>query len=225
VGTVYRTADAGNGWTSLDGSTVLTGSSTVAVAVPSWGDGTVFASKALWILRSANRGDSWAIARSNCFFPRPVVFAPARPGLVYAICHGTDVPSPLLVSEDRGVTWAERGTLMLHFRDPAALVANPADPDRLYFASQAGVQGSSDGGRTWSSLLAEPSRLVLVNEREPAVVYAIGQGAWKSTDGGTHWQALPGAPQGRRWALDPADPGLVYVATGADLYVTRTGGM
>jgi len=103
-----------------------------------------------------------------------------------------------------------------------------------------GVFRSSDGGKTWSKVLAGVNAstgcgMLAASEREPDTIYAStwdfrrqawtfrsggpGSGLFKSTDGGQHWtelttanaKGLPAKPYGRiALAVAPSNPQTVY---------------
>ena len=132
-------------------------------------------------------------------------------------------PAALLVSDDDGATWSEVKGLTDH---PSAadwgpgaaglvlhtIVADPADPDRMWIGiSAAGVFATEDGGVTWERRndLADPTdgegnshpaaasdghtgfcvhHVVLAPGDEGVLYQQNHHGVWRSTDGALTWR-------------------------------------
>jgi photosystem II stability/assembly factor-like uncharacterized protein len=136
------------------------------------------------------------------------------PGTIYAGAgHG------VFKSTDRGFTWqALRGSPSTEI---SALAVDPRKPTTVYAtASKRGVFKSVDGGGSWEKLAAgfatTSSRTALVlDPRDPDTVWAGGVGLYRSSDGGRTWRSLGLTNLAvHALALDPKEPGIVYVATG-----------
>ena len=135
----------------------------------------------------------------------PIVSAPADANVIYG-AEGRNI----LVSEDGGQRWEERGALANQVN---LLVAANHDPNLVYAAAtSAGVWRSEDGGRSWESLNEglgilpgaelEVTALAL-DPNDDAILYAA-TGYWLghtqrrftpthirfSADGGQQWQPL-----------------------------------
>lgn len=98
-----------------------------------------------------------------------------------------------LRSPDRGLTW-ERRDAAIDLPTPALvedLAIDPANPNVLYAATQAGLYVTTDGGLTWAWSIT-----VSVTEVETsstaAYAFASDYGVFQSTDGGVHWTFLDG---------------------------------
>ncbi|MFK8031724.1 MAG: glycoside hydrolase family 97 N-terminal domain-containing protein [Gammaproteobacteria bacterium] len=132
-------------------------------------------------------------------------------------------------SRDGGETWTDVGQ-----RSPFALsmVVNPSDRNRVYIGSPAGkVFGSTDGGRSWSSLdqgLPVANIIALTIDPDSDELYASAEriGVYKSSDGGLSWSstgALPADTQVSSLAVN--ENGRIFAATnGAGLFVSDDGG-
>lgn len=153
----------------------------------------------------------------------------AGSGIVYA---GTE-PSALYRSLDGGESWEELpGLLDL----PSAsswsfpprpdthhvrwIAPDPAVPDRLFVAIEAGaLVRSEDGGRTWIDRRPDGPRdthTLVVHPRAVGRLYsAAGDGYFESRDGGESWsQPQEGLRHRYLWgcAVHPEDPGTVVVS-------------
>jgi photosystem II stability/assembly factor-like uncharacterized protein len=126
-------------------------------------------------------------------------------------------PSTLYKSTDEGLTW----TALKGHGLPAAIgetaVAAGTHSQRMYLMNSTGLYRSDDGGANWSlgtKTIYTSSKQVLVDPRDPNVVYTMGTCVYRSTDGGHTLVAFKGAPGGddpNQWWIDPTDPShIVY---------------
>jgi hypothetical protein len=102
-----------------------------------------------------------------------------------------DMQQGLLESRDGGSSWKQRLRAQL-----MGLAVNPSDPRRL-LATGAGIALSTDGGRSWHSVLNLPSGAgpVAWSASDPKLAYAVGldRSFYRSTDRGATWQAVEGS--------------------------------
>ncbi|MFL6142827.1 MAG: WD40/YVTN/BNR-like repeat-containing protein [Labedaea sp.] len=151
-------------------------------------------------------------------------------------------------STDGGRNWTNIG-----LRDSGAvgkIVIDPRDPRRIFVAAsgslfnpggERGVYRSTDGGRSWTRVLAggtdttgatevmfdptNPRRLFAVmwdHRRQPnkRSYSGVGSGLYRSTDGGTTWQRLDGLVPAAEdlgrigVGVGPTDPRRVYAIVG-----------
>jgi photosystem II stability/assembly factor-like uncharacterized protein len=112
----------------------------------------------------------------------------------------------------------------------AALDAVSADPRILYVgAASGGIWKSENGGTTFTPVFDEHCQSIgalCIDQAHPDTVWAgtgepwvrnsvsVGDGVYRTTDGGRSWDDLGLAATERigRIAIDPRDPGIVYVA-------------
>jgi photosystem II stability/assembly factor-like uncharacterized protein len=139
----------------------------------------------------------------------------AAHGAVYGY-NSTD--GTFMVSTDRR-TWQRRSTLAL-----GTFAVSPTDPQVILAVGEAGVQRSTDGGRTWTPTSGSPGVGVLTWERKAEVWGADRDGAvWRSADGGSSWQLrgrLPAPPH----ALAAHGSTVVAAVTGDEIVASDDGG-
>jgi photosystem II stability/assembly factor-like uncharacterized protein len=127
------------------------------------------------------------------------------------------LPTSLYKSTDEGLTWVQvRGHNQPKVIGETA-VAVGAHFQRVYLLNDAGLYRSDDGGANWSlgtKTIYTSSKQILLDPRDPNVVYAMGTCVYRSTDGGHTLVAFKGAPGGddpNQWWIDAADPShIVY---------------
>jgi photosystem II stability/assembly factor-like uncharacterized protein len=179
------------------------------------------------VWKTTDYGQTW----SPIFDDQPtqsigaVAVAPSDPNIVY-VGSGEGLQRPdlsvgdgMYKSGDAGRSWQYLG--LRSARQIGTIIVDPSDPDRVFVAAlghpygpneERGVFRSTDGGRTWQSVLYKDENTGAIdlafdpsNARTVyAVLWAARQGPWeygnayagpasgifKSTDGGTTWQAL-----------------------------------
>ena len=135
-------------------------------------------------------------------------------GAVYGY-NSTD--GAFMVSTDRR-TWERRSAAAL-----GAFAVSPTDAQTVLAVGEAGLQRSSDGGRTWTPISGAPAVGVLAWEQDAEVWGAGRDGVvWQSADGGTTWQRggrLPAQPH----ALT-TDESTVFAALAGDEIVASADG-
>ena len=151
-------------------------------------------------------------------------------------------------STDQGRTWVNIG--LAATRQISAVRIHPANPDVVYVAAQGdrwkgmserGIYRTTDGGATWSLVLAGVNATsgasdLSMDPSNPRILYAAfwdhqrtpwyvrsggaGSGLWKSVDGGTTWtrltQGLPTLMGKIGVAVSPANPDRVYAIVEAE---------
>jgi photosystem II stability/assembly factor-like uncharacterized protein len=102
-----------------------------------------------------------------------------------------DMQRGLLESRNGGLSWMQRLRVQL-----MGIAVNPSDPKRL-LATGAGIALSTDGGRSWRSVLNLPSGAgpVAWSASEPKLAYAVGldRNLYRSVDRGVTWHAVEGS--------------------------------
>jgi len=132
-----------------------------------------------------------------------------------------------------GETWRE--TLVGH--DVHRLAVDPADPDRIFVGTGAGLFISEDGGNTWGeAVLSGYIHSIRFDPRDPRHLYVYTDGSpppAQSADGGRHWETLgtglPGAGPADSLDLHPTLPDTLIYGGDVDeknsqLFVSRDAG-
>jgi photosystem II stability/assembly factor-like uncharacterized protein len=153
------------------------------------------------VLSSKDRGETWAQSPSLST-TRVTALATTETGTVYA---GTE-PSALYRSDDEGKTWTKLAPLVdlpsasLWSFPPRpethhvqAILLNPAKPNSLQVAIEAGALVSSeDGGATWQDRVGNgplDSHTLATDPSDAERIYsAAGDGFFESSSGGKTWQ-------------------------------------
>ncbi|MFG2058750.1 F510_1955 family glycosylhydrolase [Micromonospora sp. NPDC048930] len=140
----------------------------------------------------------------------------AAHGAVYGY-NSTD--GTFMVSTDRH-TWERRSTVAL-----GAFAVSPTDPQTVLALGEAGLQGSTDGGRTWTPISGAPAVGVLAWEQGAEVWGVERDGTvWQSADGGVTWQRrgrLPAQPN----ALTTHESTIFAAVTGDEIVASTDGGI
>jgi photosystem II stability/assembly factor-like uncharacterized protein len=180
--------------------------------------------------------------------------------LVYAASMGhvyaKNAERGIFKSTDGGAHWSK----VLYVDDTTGasdLVMDPSHPRTLYAAMWqayrtpyslnsggpgSGLYKTTDGGRHWTKISANPGFAsgvlghigVSVAASDPKIVYAIVQakhgGIFRSEDGGAHWRLVNDSMEMRQRAFyymtiyaDPTDPNRIYVPN-ARFFVSHDGG-
>jgi photosystem II stability/assembly factor-like uncharacterized protein len=111
-----------------------------------------------------------------------------------------------------------------------ALAQAPSAPQTLYAAAwPGGLFVSGDGGATWRARPGLPAEGVVadlaVDPRDPRTVYAQMSYLYRTRNGGRSWAPIgPELVSVVGFALDTADPGMLYAATTGGLYRSPDGG-
>jgi hypothetical protein len=157
----------------------------------------------LGLLRSTDAGQTWTPV--SLLGQRDFHVLEASGRRIYGF--GSDFETRranLLVSDDRGRTWAERTV-----PEPlTSLAIDPTDRDRALASGEQGLYRTADGGRRWRSL-ASDSGLLAWTRRSAAYLVALDGRVSRSTDGGVNW----------RHVGDVGAAPSAFEAAGAELYV------
>ncbi len=205
------------------------------------------------VFRSKDGGKTWdkVLFKDENTGAVDVVIDPVNPLNVYASLWNTRRPpwfiyapsngpgGGLYKSADGGTTWKQMtSTLPTEGFGRSGIAIAPSNPKRLYAvvdAKEGGVFRSDDAGLTWTKSSAD-TRLwgrgwyfekIVVDPKNPDVVFVPNVGVQRSRDGGATWQkwAVKGSPGGddyhQMW-ISPVDSNIAIVASDQGAIVTTT---
>lgn len=148
----------------------------------------------------------------------------------------------LYKSEDDGASWKKVG--LENSEHIGKIIVHPTNSDIVYVAAigplwssggDRGVYKTTDGGKTWESILTIDEHTgvndIVMDPNNPDIIYAAAfqrrrhvftyvgggpeSGIYRTTDAGANWtkvnKGLPGGDKGRiGLAISPADPNIIY---------------
>jgi photosystem II stability/assembly factor-like uncharacterized protein len=204
------------------------------------------------LFRSRDGGRTWqkVLFQNDNVGAIDVAIDPVNPKVVYASLWNTRRPpwsiyppsygpgSGLYKSTDGGTTWKPLtvGLPAEHVGRIGMAIA-PTRVSRVYAiidAKAGGLYRSDDAGATWTRISGD-SRIwgrgwyfckVVVDPKDPDVVYVSNTSLYRSADGGKTWTAIKGAPGGddyhQLW-IAPEDPKRMIVASDQGAVVSVDG--
>ncbi len=222
---LYRSEDGGESWFEIPESSVASGARLAAHPT----DGSLFAATEDNLLHSTDRGNTWRVVLPGN--TTGVTISKADPDTIWA-----SQPQAILVSRDRGQTWAtSRAAAGLARPDGRFknIAISPADPSRIVFYQKNPNYDfprfySHDGGSTWKrSEVKRGFSLIPSNSREgffafhptdPNIILAPG-GDYPalSRDGGKtySWSAngVNNLLVGGSFHFSTIDPDVVFIGS------------
>ncbi|GAB3235597.1 hypothetical protein GCM10027447_33360 [Glycomyces halotolerans] len=204
------------------------------LAVPAWGDGTVYMATHEGLI--AIGGDEWSYASEELHDFMGFSVHPTEDGVMFSSGHpapGSDLTNPLgfMTSTDSGASWevvALSGEVDFH----AMSVGAEGSVYGFNGHGEAGIYTSFDGGQSWER--HEPAVIM-----ESGGVYSLAadpvdpQSAWagtatglfRSDDGGASWEPVnEGSPVTAVTVVPSGDRVIAYGADGVGLIVSDDGG-
>ena len=222
---VFVSTDAAASWRALSNGLSGTGIATIAASPTK--AGTVFASvqNPPALFRSSNFGQTWTqltIAPSNPLVLAINAIVFASNGTMFAANYNN-----LFISTDGGNTWTAGASQGV--QNSEALAIAPGTPATLYLINSAGIQKSSDGGQTFTVVLASvnftPYGRVAVDPRNASIIYAADYNLlYRSSDAGQTWPQLspPYSITPQALFISPADSRFfLAVFTLNNVFVTK----
>jgi photosystem II stability/assembly factor-like uncharacterized protein len=219
-GGFYKSTDGGEHFTrimnGLPGELIGKGNLAVTAAKPDRVYALVEAKPGAGFYRSEDAGQTWSLINSQgSLIQRPFYYTtlgadPKNPDVVYAGAEG------FFKSIDGGKTFSS-------FRTPHGdnhdIWINPNDSQLLIQANDGGANVSNDGGRTWSTLMNQPTSEIYgiwVDNQFPYKLYGAQQdnttliiSSQADPMSLTDWRTGPGCETGPIMP-HPRDPNIVY---------------
>lgn len=182
AGAVFRSADLGRTWAPADRGLPQTTPCDLA-ADPQRG-GILYAACIGQLFKTLDGGSRWQqLDVDDAELP---VIAPSDSRVIYQPAGG-------MVSGDRGSSWRVRPRRGGEWQQTPVVAVDPADPQHLVAASDAGVEHSRDGGIHWSVLNSglAPARdaqaLAIAPVDRRVMIVRTWEATYRTDDGGTHW--------------------------------------
>jgi photosystem II stability/assembly factor-like uncharacterized protein len=207
------------------------------------------------LYRTADGGRTWkqVLDRGPDVGAVDIAFDPAAPGILYASMWEVrrhpwlDYFQPpqgpgsgIWKSIDSGRTWKQAGTSGLPKTPMGRIdlgVAAGRGARRIYAGVDAeegpGLYRSDDGGATWThvnpsgELAGSYMNHIVVDPKNPDIVWAAGRGLRRSTDGGRTFTVFKGAPGGDDYHhlyIDPREPKRMAIGADQGAVVSLNGG-
>lgn len=166
------------------------------------------------VVRSVNRGSSWAtVGSSIADSVTSLHIAPSNTATIYA---GT-LNRGVYKSTDHGVTWAATGLTGVHV---SAVAVDPKNVNRVYAGTRDSLMKSTDGGTNWvkANLDSVNVTSIAMNPHRPDTVFVgtDGRGLQRSFNDGATWSILSNGLSNARiaqLAVHPTQAETLYVAT------------
>jgi photosystem II stability/assembly factor-like uncharacterized protein len=232
---IYKSVDGGATWSFS--SRGLFGPPILALAFDPATPGVVWAAAGLaGVLRSSDGGSTWTPRNHG-------LGADFQAELVLDVAIDPRDPQTVWIGTDRGVyrtgdggaTWEARNEgLTLPGGGPTAIntVRPTSSPSLLYASSDTRLFRSTDEGAHWAPVFAgdlggSAIADVLVDPRDPDVVFLAAGDLLVSRDGGAAWETVPLGPVPpviQRLALDPRNPDVLFAGGGNGLFRSADGG-
>jgi hypothetical protein len=214
VGTVYKSIDGGNVWTTVAGShgAGWTGWCDLVAVAPD--DENIIFAGGIGLERTTNGGTNWSSLAGLHADHHVAIFAPSNPNIVYECNDGG-----VYRSTDKGATWrkASHGLVITQFYDVGSWSTISTV---LGGGTQDQGTNMTTGGLTWRKIKGADGGYFVVHPTDPRTMYAEHQNTdiHKSTDGGNTWvQKTTGLSDGTPWTgvitMDLNNPNILFAGT------------
>ena len=214
---LYRTVDGGVQWSKVNSGW---GSDTpvMAITVDPFLAGVVYASTGSQLWKSSDKGESWNRADNN--LPSTGIQA-MQVGEDSTVVFAGLLGGGFVASSDAAQTWSSAANPTTITPFALCIALNPQNGSTVYAGTSAGVIRSTDGGDTWTSLVASYTAgaviALAVDPAEPRVVFAgTSSGVYMTADGGETWNPILAGLFHRNvtaLAVDAVNSRVVYAGT------------
>jgi photosystem II stability/assembly factor-like uncharacterized protein len=212
-GAVFTSDDAGANWSQMDEPlayvSALAVSPTRLASLYAFDFGFGAPAHAR-LFRSSDNGVGWSLTsfESEDDPPRTVAVDPTEVSTIYAGTY-----RGLSKSTDGGATWEKLKLRETETRQIYDILFPPRDPATVYvvdadysYYPNFTVDKTTDGGRTWKTLVTGPALLV-IDLFDPSHLYGAGcPYAYRSTDAGATWTSFSASVDTCNFADLVADP-------------------
>ncbi len=169
------------------------------------------------VLRTLDGGRNWRLVTGwDETEPKSIAVDPHAPDTVY-----TGLPDGIVVSTDRGQTWARREQgLPERGKYTQVVRADATRAGLVLIGCESGIYLTEDGAKSWRRVLATKETVddIQQSPHDPKLWLAVTQsaGALESRDGGLTWAPLKGVPADKALynvAFDARDPQRLAIAS------------
>ena len=213
TGAVFKTTDEGAAWTPVNAG--LTASRINHVVVDPETPAIVYAATDRnGVFTTVDGGSQW----SQTTLSTIRIFSIAPDSTGEKVFIGEDLERVYTRSGEGDATFADLNSTTAASAFSAglhvtSLAINPLVSTTAYAGTTRSLYRSTDGGATWSRVLASQTYTVAVDPVSPSTVYAGGNGVNKSVDDGATWTRISQGPGGgrlRSLVVDPQTPTTLY---------------
>lgn len=232
---LFKSTDGGKTWSAADRGLSATSvrALVIGLAMPS----TLYAGTDGGVYKSTNGGGNWVNAGLISTDVSALVIDPVTPATLYA---GSD-RGGVYRSTDGAGSWSPVNTGQTQ-PQVIALAIDPTTPNILYAGTHSytnqrtmryypgNVLKSTDGGRSWSSVIAGYTyyRTLAIDPVTPATLYVgTSEGFYRSADGGGSWSTTEAGLGGSTvfaLAVHPMTTTILYAGTNDGVYKSLDGG-
>ena len=214
TGAVFKTTDQGAAWTPVNNGLAASRINNLAVD-PETRKIVYAATERRGVFKTVNGGNQW----SQTALSTIRVFSVAIDSTAAKTFVGEDRGRVYMRSDEGAWTLVDLGPnvqppeTLVPGLQVNALAIDPLVPTTAYAGAIGGLFKTTDGGASWSRVLAFQIYTVALDPVVPLTVYAGGNGAHKSVDGGATWTQINqglGGGRLRSLAVDPQTPTTLY---------------
>ncbi len=202
------------------------------------------ASGGIW--RTTNGGTLWTNLTPNLpnLATNALAMSASNQNVIYAGTGegygnvGSVMGNGIFKSTNRGNTWQALSSTSsdVNFAFVTRLVVAPTNENLILASTATGIQRSTDGGATWTTVFKSDARCeqIIATQNNFNVLYATVNGGqiWKSTDAGLNWNSASEGIMGAgriELAIAPQNPNKLYASaevssTESAVYVSENAG-